>query len=279
MINNAKTLDIYLVRNKVKKELILKYVTSGALIFIGNYAPNIRFLNSLFTDVNILNCEKVHNVIFINVTTNDNIKIHDNVFSGDLLLKLCTFLKNIELKKNEIQHLDIQNTVANDILLENNRIKNTLYINDTKADDIILNGNKVAIKMMNPETKDEEASSKRSQGIFLEICTIEGELKIESNDTPETLQINETLADKLSFIANKTKLFKINWGSYRQVVIYNCGEIGKFYCKNVTVGKDISFTNNIFQDDFDMLYCKIENDLEVINNQFNGFHMLFNNTA
>jgi hypothetical protein len=45
------------------------------------------------------------------------------------------------------------------------------------------------------------------------------------------------------------------------------------------VNKDVTFNNNIFHYDFDMLYCKIENDLEFTNNQFNGLHRLNNNTV
>ncbi|RLD30781.1 MAG: hypothetical protein DRI72_10000, partial [Bacteroidetes bacterium] len=248
----------------------------------GNDVPLVRFLNSFFAEINISECKNVENAIFVNVTANSNIKIHDNVFGGDLYLKLCTVIKNIELTKNEVQHLDILNTASNDILFENNRVKNTLYINDTKADDIILKNNEVAVQVMQTEETeitDEEDASKRSRGVFLEQCTIESELTIKSNKTSESLQINETLADKLSFFANKTKLFKIRNGRYRKVGIYYCMEIESFNCNNITVSKDITLSNNVFQDDFDMLYCKIENDLEMINNQFNGYHRLNNNTV
>jgi hypothetical protein len=275
LFNNSASRDIYLIRNQISKEIMLNYFSSDDLIFMENITPLVRFLNSGFGNIDIKENTQIESMAFINTSANDNFNINDNLFKGDLYIELCSIRKNINLNKNTLQNLDIKNTEANDIQLENNEVRYTLYISETRAGDLKLTENKVAVKT---EEDNGNISGERSAGMFLEQCNITGGLEIERNETPETLQINESFADKFSFALNATTLFKISRGRYRQFGVYYCRDIGKFICNNVTIGKDASFSHNIFHDDFDMLYCQIGNDLEFSGNEFKDIYRLNNNT-
>ena len=282
-ILNTATNDLYAERNQVQKDILLNYATSSDLIFKENHAVAVHFSNSLFTSMSISRCKEIDQVSFNLVTTANNIKFEENVFNKNVELKLCTVGKNIEFVKNEMLHFDLLDTTANDVLLTSNLVHNTLYIHDTKADDISLKDNKVSVDGPPPAEKitsnGEQPAEQRPPGIFLNQCTIESGLGLENNDTPEVLQVSETLADSLSIFSSKTKSLQISRGRYRQAGIYHCREVGVFNCNNVTVNKDFSFVNNAFQDQFDMLYCKIENDLEFNGNVFKGFHRMRKNTV
>jgi hypothetical protein len=283
-IYDSTTRDIYLVRNEVKNDLDITFTNSCDLIFTENNVPTVTLSKSSFSEIAISTCKKIEDVYILNITSSNGIKINENVLSGNLSIDSCNVQKNIECKKNEVQYLELINTAINDILLEENDIKNKLEINDTKADDINLQGNKVAIDLENTmpgekEIKGNESSENDTRGIMINRCNIHGELNVMVNDAPGSIQIIDILADKLTFIKNKTKSFEIGNSRFRLVNVFDCMEIWNFNCNNVTVSKDTFFSNNIFLNNFIMLYCKIENDLEFTNNQFNGFHKLSKNTV
>ena len=255
------------------------------MIFTENIAQTVRFLYSFFAEIYISKCKKIGSLVINNVTTSSDVNIHENIFSGILDLVFSNVRKNIKLNNNEVQLLNLNSIAANDILLGDNVIKNTIKIFDTKADDIVLQSNKVTGDLKNAtpgekETNGNESSENDAPGIIINKCTIQSELRIEENDFSESpIKIDQIIADNMKFSSNKINFLEMFTGKYRLIDVNNCECTREFHCHDVSINKNLSFSNNDFYGDFIMRFCKIENYFLFSGNKFKGRHELYDNTV
>ena len=81
------------------------------------------------------------------------------------------------------------------------------------------------------------------------------------------------------FTGNKTNIVEIFMGKYRLINVSKCKIDGKFKCHDVSISKNLSFSNNIFHGQFIMQFCKIENYFGFNGNTFKARHELYDNTV
>ncbi|MEE4257102.1 MAG: hypothetical protein V2I47_08690, partial [Bacteroidales bacterium] len=273
---NAKNTEISY--NSARNDLKIQFTRIQDLILKSCSCKTLEITNNSFSEVRISKCSQIYYCLIYNITVDRDIMIFENEHIGEFKMNICQTGKNIEIEKNAMLEISLLNTRAGDILFTQNSIAHFLYMNDNIANDIIVTNNIIAASLDEETIRKVREEKQQEAGLAIHSSIIEDSLIIDGNDSGKSILIKQNQSDKLSFNRNKTGECTFSMGSYRQITVSYLTEITELKCNNVTVSKDMNFTNNVFQDDFSMLYCKVENDLEFKGNIFNGRHRMYNNT-
>ena len=271
---------------------------------------------SVFDDeFSIIACEAKGNIhFFSNTIIRKSCLFGFNTFSNS-----CTFQKNllqdqlvwqkmklddISFNNNRIEEgLNIESMEANDLSIKNNYVYKDLDINFTEIDDLSFSNNRTQkFKIFKGSYAEIDISACDEIGevelnnltankdiyikdcdllrkLTVENCNISNKLEIKGTKAPALIYLKSNHADFLDIDSIITKNINISIGSYRQIDIYNCKMIGTLSSNNTTVGKDIIIKENVFYEDFEILYNKVENDLELKKNVYWKNLFLSNNTV
>jgi len=251
---------------------------------------------------------------FTNIITKDACQFAYNAFSNSSTFQKNIFhdklgwqnmkLDNISISNSRIEEdFSIISIEANDISIENNYVYKDLSINFTEIDDLSFSNNRtqkfkifkgsyaeidisacdeIGEVELNNLTANKDISIKDCEflkELTVESCNISNKLEIYRTLAPALINLKSNQADFLDIESAITKNLDISTGSYRQIEINDCKMIGSLSSNNTTIGKDLIVKENIFYDDFKILFCKVENDLELRNNEYWGNLFLSNNTV
>ncbi|NQT77395.1 MAG: hypothetical protein HQ565_06750, partial [Bacteroidetes bacterium] len=275
--------DIKITENTFLKNLsIEKCKTEGDLQFTDNKAQNISLLNTEAKDITYHN-----NQVFEQYVIN-------NVKAGDIYLFGNQVTKDLKIINTEMNDLFFSNNEAEDFILYNGncaeiniskckKIGGLVFNNVTAGKDISIDDNnfqsETKLLYCKIENDLDFKNNKCKAEFSLQNCKIGNGLNFEDNHILETFRIKNTEAGDLMFARNKTINFEIHNGKYGKISISECEEIGGLICNNISVGKDVSISNNNFLTEAKLLYCKIENNINFEDNAYEADFSLYDNTV
>ncbi len=242
--------DIFIRRNNISNLVFINYPKCVDLIFQNNSLDQLQIMRGSFS----------------------GISISDSAINTHTIYQVTTS-RDISIVKNFMKNFNLENTLSNDIMFNNNYVVQRAGFDDVSANDIFIKGNQ--LEKMEEAKRGEAKPNSLNYGLRLNKCKVEGEIEIYNNTSIEIVQIYQTFADIITCEHNYTKSLEVRSGKYRQLIVQNSREVRDFLCNNVTVEKDAQFHNNYFYGTFNMLFCNIGNDLEIFGNEFTSMHKLY----
>ena len=276
------TKNITIADNYILNEFVANQSNSNNINIDDNLvAKNLELKNTEADDVSFSNNHIMGGFDIDKVSAND-IKINSNHVTESFRLN-NTEADDIYIKNNHVGNdLDILFIEINDLFFTNNRAQNFRIFKGSYAEIDISKCEEIGTAILKNLTSNKDIYIKECyflKDLTVESCNISNKLEIHRTLVPALLNLKSNQADFLDIESTITKNLDISTGSYRQIEINDCKMIGSLSSNNTTVGKDFIINENVFYDDFKILYCKVENDLELKKNEYWGNLFLSNNTV
>ena len=267
-----------------KKSFSLDSINAGELTFGPcHICDNLELNNSVFTNLNFKNTF-IGNTFELFTIKANNFDLFNSTVERSFEVYSSTF-QDITLTDNKFNNKTfLSYSKANDIKFKDNELFNTIHINGFQVHDFNFENNKVferSESQAGSDIKDDEieggneliiwdlfANNAKFIGNYFYITAAIHKAEINNirfagNEFLEETDLYWVEADQLDFEDNKTMGLVCKGGIYTNIEISHNEYIGKLSFNNIEAGKNLILTNNSIYEDFSLLYCKINNNLEI----------------